>query len=93
MYKPEPIDTSDVVLSEELKKLTELIAENVHNVWAASRLAEGWKYGEVKDSTAMTNPCLVEYSKLPDSEKEYDRNTAMETLKLVVKLGYSIEKI
>ena len=92
MYIPNPIDSSDVILPEELVELTEQIAENVHDVWAASRISEGWTYGEVKDSIAKTTPCLVPYCELPESEKKYDRDTAMDTLKLLVKLGYSISK-
>lgn len=48
MYTPKPIDTSDVFLPEELVALTEKIAENVHDVWSAGRMAEGWIYGEKK---------------------------------------------
>ena len=90
-YIPAPVDTSDVVLPEELVALTEKIAENVHDVWAAGRIAEGWTYGPLKDMIKKTTPLLVPYDELPDSEKEYDRNTALETLKLIVKLGYRIE--
>lgn len=90
MYKPNPIDTSDVVLSAELLELTEKIAENVHNVWAAGRLEQGWTYGKERNDELKTTPCLVPYSQLPESEKEYDRNTALETLKLIIKLGYKI---
>ena len=89
MYDPKPVNTSDVMLSEELLALTEKIAENVHEVWAAGRLAEGWKYGKVKDSEKKTTPLLVPYSDLPESEKDYDRNTALETIKLIIKLGGS----
>lgn len=92
MYRPNPIDTADVRLPEELLELTEQIAENVHEVWAASRLAEGWVWGENRDNEKKTTPCLVPYEELPEIEKEYDRNTALQTLKLIVKLGYTIEK-
>lgn len=91
IYKPEPIDTSDVILPEELLALTEKIAENVHNVWAVGRMSEGWSYGKVKDLEKKTTPLLIAYDELPESEKGYDRNTALETLKLIVKLGYSIQ--
>lgn len=91
-YRPEPKDTSKVVLSEELLALTEQIAENVHDVWAQGRIREGWTYGEVKDEKKKTTPCLVPYGELSESEKEYDRNTALQTLKLIVSLGYRIEK-
>ena len=92
MYKPTPIDTSSVELQEDLLELTEKIAENVHDVWSEGRIEEGWTYGPVKDSEARTNPCLLPYSELPDSDKEYDRKTALETLKLIIQLGYSIDK-
>jgi hypothetical protein len=91
MYKPKPIDTKDIVLPSELLELIEKIAENVHDVWGAGRIAEGWTYGEKKDQELKTTPLLVEYSKLPESEKEYDRNTAAETLKLIIKMGYEIK--
>ena len=90
MYNPKPMDTKDVVLPEELVALTEQIAENVHDVWAAGRIAEGWTYGEVKDVEKKKTPLLVPYKELPESEKAYDRNTALETLKLIVRLGYRI---
>lgn len=92
MYQPVPVDTTDVVLPDELLVLTEQIAENVHDVWALSRLQEGWTYGNVRDSVAKTTPCLVPYNELPEGEKAYDRNTALETLRLITKLGYQITK-
>ena len=50
----------------------------------------GWRYGESRDGEVKTTPCLVPYGDLPDSEREYDRNTALETIKLILKLGYRI---
>ena len=93
MYEPKPIDLSGVELPQELLELGEQIAENVHENWAKGRLADGWSYGEVRSDELMTTPCLVPYGDLPEGEKEYDRRTAMETLKLIVSLGYKIEKI
>lgn len=92
MYTPKPIDTDDVVLPEELLEITEKLAANAHDVWAQGRIAEGWVYGEEKNSERKTTPCLVPYDELPESEKEYDRQTSMSTLKLLVKLGYNITK-
>lgn len=90
MYNPKPIDTSDIELPGELLALTEQIAENVHDVWAASRIAEGWTYGTSKDVEQKKTPLLVPYNELPESEKDYDRNTALETLRLIIKFGYNI---
>ena len=89
-YKPDPIDTSGIVLPPELKNLSEKIAANVHEVWAKGRIDEGWTYGETKDSERKTTPLLVPYDELPESEKEYDRNTAFETLKLIHMLGFDV---
>ncbi len=92
MYNPHPIDLQDVILSDDLLLLTERIAENVHEVWACSRIAEGWRYGPVKDIEKKETPLLIPYADLPESEKDYDRNTALSTLKYIVKMGYRIEK-
>lgn len=86
------MDTQDVCLPRELEELTELLARNAHEVWARNRVQEGWTWGEVRDDAKKTTPCLVPYEDLPESEKVYDRSTAMQTLKLVLKLGYRIEK-
>ena len=89
---PQPIDTTGVELPDELAELAEQIACNVHEVWAAGRMAEGWKYGESRNDMLKQHPGLVPYDELPESEKEYDRHTAMETLRLIKKLGFEISK-
>ena len=91
-YTPHPIDTSDVQLSEDILELTEKLAKNTHEIWAAERLAQGWQYGETRNDEKKLHPCLVEYEKLSEDEKTFDRNTAMETLKCIIQLGYRIEK-
>ena len=92
MYKPRPIDTSNVQLSDDLIELTELLAENTHDNWALQRMIDGWSYGAKRDDAAKRHPDLVPYSDLPASEKEYDRRTAVETLKAIIALGYRIER-
>lgn len=91
-YIPKPIDTSDIELSEELLELTEKLAENVHDIWAIGRINEGWTYGEKRNDDLMQSPCLIHYSELPESEKEFDRCTALNTIKAIIAMGYSINK-
>ena len=91
-YRPEPIDTSAVFVDEQIQALTESLARNNHEVWAQRRLAEGWRYGPRRDDVRKEHPCLVPYSELPESEKEYDRSTVVETLKTILAMGFRIEK-
>ena len=91
-YVPQPMDTSDVRLPEELMPLIEQIAKNVHEVWAQSRMDQGWTYGVERNDALKQHPCLIPYEELPDVEKAYDRDTAVGTLKLISKLGFKITK-
>ena len=91
-YTPSPVDTSDVVLPESLTPYLEALAENVHETWAKGRVDAGWKYGEIRDEGKKIHPCLIPYHDLPEAEKDYDRATAVSTLKLICKMGYCIEK-
>ena len=91
-YIPAPVDTSCVDLPQALDELTENMARNVHEIWAAGRIAEGWSYGPQRNDDLKQHPYLIPYENLPESEREYDRHTAMETLKLILLLGYRIEK-
>ena len=91
-YVPQPLDTSKVELPEELMELVEEMAKNVHEVWAQTRMEQGWTYGEVRNDELKQHPCLVEYEELPEEERVYDLNTAVGTLKLIRQLGFKIVK-
>lgn len=91
-YQPKPIDTSKVKLPEEILKLQEKLAENIHEIWSYQRVQQGWKYGSERNDAKKENPNLIPYEQLTEEEKDYDRNTAMETLKTIICLGYTIEK-
>src|SRR5262245_53915298 len=88
VYKPELIDTSGVVLDEDLVALSEVLAKNAHDRWSRRRLAEGWRHGLKRDDDRKEHPCLVPFDALPESEKAYDRETALETLRALLALGY-----
>jgi hypothetical protein len=92
MYQPTPIDTATAQLSAPLLELRERLAENAHDVWAQQRLADGWTWGPQRDDKTKKHPCLVPYIELPESEKEYDRRAALETLKAIIALGYRMER-
>ena len=91
-YHPKLLDLKHVVLPEGIEDLREAIAENAHDIWALERQSEGWTYGPKRDDTKLETPDMLPYSQLPESEKQYDRLMAEDTLKLLTALGYKIEK-
>lgn len=91
-YDPQPINLDDIELTDDLMELREAIAENAHDVWAVARMKDGWTFGLERDDTLKHHPDLIPYSALSDSEKEYDRLMALNTIKLVKKLGFDIVK-
>ena len=90
MYKPNPVDTTDVVLPPDILQLAEAMAQNTHDLWASKRIQEGWRYGALRSDALHTHPGIVPYEELTETEKDYDRQTALETLRLVMKFGYQI---
>lgn len=92
-YIPQPVDTNNVKLPQGLEPLVEQMAENVHEVWAKTRIDQGWTYGQQRDDINKKHPCLVPYKDLPEDEKQYDRNTSIETLKFIIGSGFEIRKI
>lgn len=91
-YIPSPIDTSGITIPEELNPLLEAMAKNVHEVWAKTRIEQGWRYGVERNDKEKRHPMLIPYEALPEEEKVYDRGTSIETLKLILKLGFTISK-
>ncbi len=90
-YVPKPIDTSAVKLPQDVQALTERLAEHNHDIWALQKSRQGWRHGPA-DPKARTHPSLIPYHELPESEKDFDRNTAMECIKALYALGYRLSK-
>jgi RyR domain len=91
-YQPRPIPLDGVEVEDDLAQLVELLARNAHDVWAFQRLADGWTFGNERCDSRRTHPCLVEYDELPESEKAYDRNLALSTIRAIIALGYTVSK-
>lgn len=91
-YTPKPIDTSDVLLNEDLNGIVEILAKNTHENWASMRMSQGWQYGPERNDEFKEHPCLVSYENLPKSEKEHDRKVVREMLKTLITLGFEIRR-
>jgi len=92
MYTPNPVNLDSVELPEGMETLVEKLAKHNHDTWADQRIGDGWTYGPERNDTLKHHPCLVPYEDLPESEKEYDRNTSIGAIKLMVALGFKVEK-
>lgn len=89
---PHPLDTTSIEFPKELESLAEDLAKNVHKVWSAGRIADGWTYGPIRDDVTKKHPCLIPYEELSESEKDYDRRTSIETIKFILAQGFEIVK-
>ena len=89
-YTPQPIDTTNIELNERQQHYVERLAANTHDVWAAKRISDGWRYGPTRHDSNKTHPCLVPYDELPESEKEYDRAVAREAVAVLLILGVGV---
>ena len=89
-YEPNPIDTSHINLPHDLLELTEFLATNVHESWSKQKKIDGWVFAKVLDAENKKTPYLVPYEQLPEHIREYDRISAIQTLKLILALGYKI---
>ena len=91
-YKPGLPNLTSIEIPEDLETLTELLAEHAHDVWAIERQSEGWTYGRERNDRKLETPDMVPYSELPETEKQYDRIMAVNTIKLLLANGYKIVK-
>ncbi len=53
-------------------------------------MSECWVYGPTRNDARKEHPDLVPYAQLSEAEKAYDRNTAVQALKVIVARGYRI---
>jgi hypothetical protein len=90
IYIPKPIDLSDIELPDEVKGIIEILAKNTHENWAKKRIDEGWIYGNKRNDIKKHHPGLISYENLSEEEKEYDRQTAINAIKLIIKMRSSI---
>lgn len=91
-YTPCPADTSGIELPSDLMQLAEDLARNVHEVWADGRRSQGWTYGPRRDDVRLRHPGLVPYEMLSEEEKDYDRRTALSTLRFIMSRGFRITR-
>ncbi|KAE8585795.1 hypothetical protein XENTR_v10021457 [Xenopus tropicalis] len=86
-FVPCPVDTVQIVLPPHLERIREKLAENIHELWALTRIEQGWTYGTVRDDNKRLHPCLLDFHNLPEPERNYNLQMSGETLKTLLALG------
>jgi RyR domain len=71
----------------------EAMAEAEHDGWLAHRVAAGWRFAPVRDDTAKTHPSMVPYSRLPEPEKEKDRDSVRHYPDFAARAGCRIVRL
>ncbi|XP_029984596.1 ryanodine receptor 3 [Sphaeramia orbicularis] len=92
-YIPTPVDTSQVVLPPHLDNVRDKLAENIHELWGMNKIELGWTYGKVRDDNKRQHPCLVDFAKLPETERNYNLQMSSETLKTLLALGCHVAQV
>lgn len=87
-FTPSPVDTSTIQVPNFIDSVRDRLAENLHEIWAMSKIETGWKYAEFRNDNLKLHNCLCQFEMLPKEEKQYDTNLATETLKLDLELEF-----
>ncbi len=83
---------SKISIDPTITEILETLACNVHNQWMKGRLEAGWKLGSKRDDEKKEHPSLIPYEELPETEKEYDRQTVLTTINGLLENGFEIRK-
>ncbi|XP_074541844.1 ryanodine receptor 3 isoform X10 [Halichoeres trimaculatus] len=92
-FIPTPVDTSQIVLPPHLDNVRDKLAENIHELWGMNKIELGWTYGKVRDDNKRQHPCLVDFAKLPETERNYNVQMSSETLKTLLALGCHVAQV
>ncbi|XP_034436295.1 ryanodine receptor 3 isoform X5 [Hippoglossus hippoglossus] len=92
-FIPTPVDTTQVVLPPHLDNVRDRLAENIHELWGMNKIELGWTYGKVRDDNKRQHPCLVDFAKLPETERNYNLQMSSETLKTLLALGCHVAQV
>ncbi|KAF4082236.1 hypothetical protein AMELA_G00149190 [Ameiurus melas] len=87
-FTPNPVDTVQIVLPPHLERIREKLAENSHELWAVTRIEQGWTYGPFRDDNKKLHPCLLDFQSLPEPERNYNMAMSGETLNYTQSNGY-----
>lgn len=47
-FTPQPVDISQIQMPGFIDSVRDKLAENLHEIWAMSKIENGWRYADVK---------------------------------------------
>lgn len=71
----------------------EPMAEAEHNGWLAHRAGNGWTWAATRDDAAKHHPSMLPYARLPEREKEKDRNNIRHYPEFAARAGCRIVRL
>jgi hypothetical protein len=65
----------------------ERLARVEHRRWMAQRRATGWTYAAVRDDRRRRHPMIIKWEKLPEREREKDRDAVRHIPDVLARVG------
>jgi hypothetical protein len=81
-----PFPSVEAFADEEI----ELLSEQSHIEYVAEREVDGWKYAPHRDNAKKLHPLLVSWDRLPDEEKEKDRDIIRNLIPMMKSIGLRV---
>ena len=71
----------------------DLLAHLEHRRWLIERRLLGWRHGQKRSETKRLNPLLVEWTKLPEADREQRRQETADLPKMLAGAGYVLRRV
>jgi hypothetical protein len=68
----------------------EALAREEHARWMRERERDGWRYGEVRDNEKKLHPCMVEWERLSEEDRQKDRDVLLKLPELLNRIGLEL---
>lgn len=65
-YNPQPINTSNITLDNDLNSTVQKFSEHYHDAWASRKMEAGWTHDNSWSDSSKTHPRLKPYDMLND---------------------------
>jgi hypothetical protein len=71
----------------------ERLAQAEHRRWVAQRREAGWTYAAVRDNRRKRHPMIIRWQKLPESERDKDRDAVRHIPDVLARVGLRVVRV